>query len=310
VPPKEELLKPFENVSSFWYRRKRVTLEWQIFGEYGLFSRPHNAEHEFLWSHAMFTTPREDEQEYVTEFLSRRYLHSYVRWLLFSYGRDEDEVWLRPHHSRAAFGLVRQGSNRGTNWKVLFDWKGDHASFASAPLEFFVQSANSAIEDKPELWQRSLEWTHLSSDARFWSCVSWKAGNREEWKALMRALFQLVLSRLPLDASHHWAPFRLIHPRFAFAPLRMSHGPLQKDFPETVWPLLALADHYFGAVIDYSHKIASAKGPFVALFIPGNIKALHPTQHELIEALNLWRDFGRKSGQMSQVEACLKQLLT
>ncbi len=258
----------------------------------------------------MFTAPHENEQEYVSEFLSQRYSHSYHRWVLFSYDRDADEVWLLPHFSRVACGLIRQGSNRGTNWKVCFDWKGDYASFVSAPLEFFVQSANRAIEDRPELWQRSLQWTHLGPVARFWSCVSWKAGSKEEWQELMRALFQLVLSRLPLDASHHWAPFRLIHPRFAFAPLRMSRGPRQKDFPQAVWPLIALADKYFGAVVDYSHKIASRKGPFVPLFVPRNIKALHPTQHELMVAVDLWRDFGRKSGQLAQVEACLRQLLT
>lgn len=87
-------------------------------------------------------------------------------------------------------------------------------------------------------------------------------------------------------------------------------GNAQKEFPDSVWNLLALTEKYFGATVDYNYLTNIKRNFYSGVFRPKLIRAQVPTQHELMAALDLWREFGRKSGQLPQVEACLNQLLT
>lgn len=97
-------------------------------------------------------------------------------------------------------------------------------------------------------------------------------------------------------------------PRFAFARLQMARGRSGYSTPARLAPLLELLK-FFRPRIDYSRSGCRWKPPFYSVLRPSQITGAKPNSHELMQALDLWRDFGRQSGQLARVEELLRELL-
>jgi len=74
--------------------------------------------------------------------------------------------------------------------------------------------------------------------------------------------------------------------------------------------LSSLVQKHFGATADWRRSRRDVEGPFSSGVFAPTVEALPPSQHELMEALALWREFGRQSGQLARVEELLRELLT
>ncbi len=131
----------------------------------------------------------------------------------------------------------------------------------------------------------------------------------------MRALLQLDARRAPFAEERlTWRLDFAWDTKLPTLPVPLGMNPYDlnpyglKSIPTK---LAALAQQHFGAMVDYSQwRIKRARrSPFLPLLVNPAVTVTHPSQHERMEALELWRDFGRRSGQLARVEELLRELL-
>lgn len=317
--PKKELFRRFEDVVEIEIDGEVRVFEWlNLAGRFWF--RPHNAPVQLLW--VCFVDLN------VLQSTPIRNPHGQGRG-----NRVVDMIWpsLRrgrffryacvPKNSGAPSGswvalrlggscVVLPGERQRANWNVVFPWPGEREAFLHAPLDVLEAEVERAISNAPQEWQEAVAWAQMDGEARFWSLVSWKRGGELEWKFLVRALLQLELHRKPRQDNFGWEVFAMDKPRFAFGPLRMTkHLFMNQGFAPSVWQLLEVVEEHFGAKINYS-RYRGFMPPFSSS--PRNstlIRASCPSHHELMQALDLWRDFGRRSNQLARVEELLRELL-
>ncbi len=291
MPPKKELFRPFE--SKLVVRRSGSrdvdVLEWKQIENRGFF-RPSGASPEIVWCYA--------------DIRLHRLRHIYRVVPLNELGEVPTRSWLLCNMK--AQGVILEDSKRGANWKLSFDWPGVPLAFLQAPLQFFIESAAQTIRENTAEWERVSKWAYDDEGSCFWAQVSWKRGSQQEWLLLVRALFQMALLKSNASGLKGWPIFVMQRPNHNFSLLRMSKS---RFYSPRIWELLACAEKYFEARVDHRLFGTLSLSAFHFYWYPPPISAEKPTQHELIEAIELWREFGRKSGQLSQVEACLRQLL-
>lgn len=312
MPPKEELFKPFASVFKFKFKGETVSIEWKS-AKGGLIFRPHGADKELLWFVPEFWFL--EEPWHPTELTQNRkgmaWTYEYEQFFRLVPIENDDmpaESWfvLRPDAS----GVSCQKYKQWANWKADLFWEEGNSKFLHAPLRQIQGITERAIESNTREWLRACEWAQQDEETRFWSIVNWQHGDAQEWKLLMHAAMQIA-SLADEKEKHDWGIFVLEKPRFQFARLEMGRGRNNHPTPKRLAPLLTTLENYFRPRIDYSRSGSRWKPPFYSLLRPSRIRGSKPgSYHELMEAIELWRDFGRKSGQLPQVEACLRELLT
>jgi len=312
MPPKDELWRPFENTVTVLDGEKEVVLEWFGTDDYFWF-RPHGAPVEMLWFTPTNITSDPTGRGFkvihrygegaVKSFYSKRDYFRAIR--LSTQFKAPDGSWLALQPTKV--GLVLSEVRQKANWNT--------AAFQILPLEFVHNASlldlepavKSAIEADREEWQEVVRWAQMDDEERFWSLVSWERGSPQEWMALMRALLQIAVTGENSPLRGLW-PMRipsresLLFPE----PLRMN----QRESRGVANEVSSLAQKHFGAAVDWRYSRRDVEGPFSSWLIAPRVEALPLSQHELMEALALWREFGRGSGQLARVEELLRQLLT
>ncbi|BCM93087.1 hypothetical protein IAD21_04975 [Abditibacteriota bacterium] len=312
MPPKEELFRPFETSFEFKVKAETQLIEWKN-TEGGLTFRPRGAASDFIWFIPEFWFA-EEPYRHKSELGYNRHLigfyehKQFFRLIASKHNALAGESWLvlRPD----ACGIICGTYPQRANWKANLNWDEGNTQFLSAPLDVIQRQAALAIENEPIEWQRVCEWAQLGNDERFWSVVFWQCGDPQQWKNLMHAAIQIASVGDEVAKEHTWGIFVLEKPRFAFAPLRMGRGRNNHPTPLRLAPLLELLEKHFRPRIDYSRSGCRWKPPFYSVLRPTPIRGAKPSAHELMASLDVWREFGRKSGQLPQVETCLRQLLT
>ncbi|RYX82305.1 hypothetical protein EON83_20140 [bacterium] len=314
MPPKEELFVPFEHELEV---RKSVNcdvLEWkQIEGR--LFFRPKGVSPEITWFHHRVYSSDQDGRDGFARLVSYFYRRGdfcrivpldeiseipSLSWLLCS---ATGQCWL-------LCNMMAEERNweevaRWASWTPRFDWTGDRLAFLLAPHSFFIEKLTQSINENGGELVQVIKWLMDDGKYDFWSRVSWRRGHKDEWLVLINALLLLINSNeSPLRLSA-WPIFIIRKPKYNLPILRMSKKSYARFFPAPVWELLKYAENYFEPRIDYRNSfLGSFEAPDIIVPVE------EPTSHELMGAFEIWREFGRKSGQVAEVEACLSQLLT
>jgi hypothetical protein len=310
MPPKEELFRRFENTVNVFDGEEEVVLEW-CGGTVYFWFRPFGAPIEMLWF-GSFTTSWDSygasadrirqHGEGAVKILWSRRLFFRVVWLSEKLDAPE-KSWIALQPKRV--GLVLDGEGRYGNWNT--------AAFQTLSLEQVQQGPFSVLEDvikcsmKADLeeWRELIQWAQLDDEARFWSLVSWERGSPQEWMALMHALLQLWVRSEGLNREV-WrvSSFGREIPPFP-VPLRTN----QYGLKQTINELIVLPQQYFNAMVHFSRSRTNIRGAFICPLLTPVLKVEQPTNHELMQALDVWRDFGRRSNQLARVEELLRELL-
>jgi len=322
MPPKDELLRRFENTTPASQGKANVVLEWKavIGKELGaacfLWFRLRGNPIETLffnvvqWDSMDSCASPEEAQRFAEYSVSNSWLAKNfyrVVWLPDTVP-DAPKSWvaLRPEGA----GLVTGEGEHYANWNspkfavMSFDFVRD------APQNVLKNWIERAIEADSAHWQRAVRWALLTPEGRFWLLVSWEQGNESQWMALIRALLQLDAPREPSENPIS----RQVDVDWGLT-LPTLPVPLQLDLQGSriqPYELVELARDHFGATVNYSEWRIKRhiRMPFSPMLRNPQVAVSHPTHHELMEALDLWREFGRQSGQLARVEELLGQLLT
>ncbi len=213
--------------------------------------------------------------------------------------------------SLTACGIMYCSIWRQANWDAKIEWKGDEREFLNAPLDVVQGLVNHSIESNEQEWTRVVEWSKLNSEARFWSLVSWQRGNKDEWESLIRAAISLAIKKGKIRHPVGWQIQVAKEAVSSCEPLQLEKRMVAHDLsPDSIIRLVELLQPYFDATINYNRLGAALKNPF-PWFSTSVIIGAKPftSHHELMQALDLWRDFGRKINQLVRVEELLRELL-
>ncbi len=309
MPPKEELFRRFENVVETRRKRRRPTLRltWRRFGIH-VFVREEEQDENFVYTITLPGYALVDSQwpdKSIHDFLRDSFFWpSFQRVIQLPnlIAEQENVLWMHVYWNGTVV-VAPSGLKRGV-WRCAKPsqeerkmwFHGEHVAIQNELLHLY--------DSHREEWKAAMQWAQWSDEERFWSLVSWERGNQDEWCQLVQAAFGLGLVRRQTKPDRvSWPMFLLYSPRFPQAPLQIEKRSFWPSAP--VWELLRLAQQRFGARVNYNW---SRMPPHEALN-PPRVQALRPSQHELMQALDLWRDFGRKSGQLSRVEELLRELL-
>ena len=308
MPLKEELFTSFGNTFKFSAQGEQHIIEWRN-TQGGVSFRPQGCDGKLIWFVPEFWFDESDDKWALqnNRQIAGVFEHKhFFRLVAFDDGAFPSSIWLvlRPDAS----GLICQSYPQRANWKPRWQWKENHQEFLLASHDVLLSEAKKSIENDSVEWQRAYDWAQQSDDERFWSIVSWQYGSAQQWKDLVRAAIQIASLGDEHVKQHEWGIFVLEKPRFTFARLQMGCGRNNHPTPLRLAPLLDLLE-FFRPRIDYSRSGCRWKPPFYSILRPARIQGSKPSSHELMQALDLWRDFGRQSNQLPRVEELLYELL-
>ena len=276
-------------------------VEWASgFGD--LFFRPQGANPEMLWCVLGRGAPTKRplssaRLKTLNTYLSAAYAgRTFFRVVPLSDGDD----WALVRPKRALVKSLWQKKGAIWQWSASFPAPQGQLEWLSQPLNWFEEW----LPD-PRALQAPREFARWSDDDRMWLPLSRDAAARAQWNLLTPALQKLSYSALnPSVQSWHLfgqngtgAP---IYPLYQLQKHPLAHSilALASALQET-YPL-----HYQSAL----WRGIGVRGKKSKHIAP-SYKAARPSQHEVMEAALLWRDFGRKSGESARVETALNELL-
>lgn len=309
MPPKEELFKSFDNHVETRRKRRRPTLRltWRRFG-IQVFVREEEQDESFVY---IITPPhyaRVDSQwpdKSIHDFLRDSFFWpSFQRVIQLPdlIAEQQSVLWMHVYWNGTVV-VAPSGLKRGV-WRCAKPsqeerkmwFHGEHVAIQNELLRLY--------DSHQEEWKAAMQWAQWSDEERFWSLVSWERGSQNEWIELVYTSFQLAFLRYRKRDTVRSSVFMLDSARFRQSPLQLEKSSFWPPAP--VWELVQLASKHFVARINYD----CLRTPPNEDWMPRpRVAASRPSQHELMQALDLWRDFGRKSGQLSRVEELLRELL-